>query len=237
MSEIVTFSTEETAPDTGAILENQGIPQGLPVPAQIEELCTAACALLAKLAAPKGILKEISKAQFATVYRGEGQNDSTTPVDDIYGQAERLALFAGTLGERVSQEINNCFAANEFALGAMFDAAASISADKLTELLGERFLADPLQRGQATPATRVLGYSPGYCGWHISGQKKLFEHLRPEQIGITLRESLLMEPLKSVSGVLIAGPREIHVFQMSYPCCEKCEARSCRARIQALFAE
>ena len=63
----------------------------------------------------------------------------------------------------------------------------------------------------------VLRYSPGYCGWHISGQRRLFAHLRPERIGITLHDSYLMEPLKSVSGVLIAGAKEIHAFADTYP--------------------
>ena len=57
----------------------------------------------------------------------------------------------------------------------------------------------------------VLRYSPGYCGWHVSGQINLFNTLTPEKIGITLGESCLMNPLKSVSGVLVAGPPNIHI--------------------------
>jgi hypothetical protein len=76
-----------------------------------------------------------------------------------------------------------------------------------------------------------LRYSPGYCGWHISGQRKLFDFLKPETIGISLRESHLMEPLKSVSGVVIVGPAGIHAFQDEYPFCERCKTHGCRERI------
>ena len=86
----------------------------------------------------------------------------------------------------------------------MLDAIASERADRAAELAGaigsRRFRREGSTR-------RVLPYSPGYCGWHVSGQRKLFDFLRPEEIGMTLNASCLMQPLKSVSGVLVAGAR------------------------------
>jgi cobalamin-dependent methionine synthase I len=93
------------------------------------------------------------------------------------------------------------------------------------------------KQGADNPSMRLLRYSPGYCGWHVSGQRALFDVLRPEEIGITLRESFLMEPLKSISGVIVGGPAEIHSFENSYPFCADCEDRSCRKRIQSIMAE
>jgi hypothetical protein len=237
MSEILNLSTDELTPDRGAVLESQGIPAGVFVPGEVEALYITACGLLSEVAAPAGILREISLPEFAAVYRGEGRNEPRTPVGDIYVRAERLALYAVTLGERVSDEIAARFRSNDLALASMLDAAASVAADRLAEVAAVRFLERLSRDGGARSATRVLGYSPGYCGWHVSGQKKLFEFLQPEQIGITLRDSFLMQPLKSVSGVLIAGPREIHRFEMSYPFCSRCETQGCRERIRALSAE
>ena len=201
---------------------------------EIEALCTAALELLAEVAAPAGVLREISESDFEVVYQGEGRNEPRTPVEDIFTRAETLALFAVTLGPRVSREIEQRFQVNDLALGAMLDSAASVAADRLAGAAEDR-LREVLSASGRRPA--VLRYSPGYCGWHISGQRKLFEFLHPEQIGISLRKSFLMEPLKSVSGVMIAGPREIHDFEMSYPFCSRCETRGCRARIRALPAE
>jgi hypothetical protein len=81
------------------------------------------------------------------------------------------------------------------------------------------------------PESVALAYSPGYCGWHISGQKQLFAFLKPEQIGISLTKSCLMRPLKSVSGVVIVGHGSIHEFQDAYPFCERCRTHGCRDRI------
>ena len=51
---------------------------------------------------------------------------------------------------------------------------------------------------------------------------------------MSLRESFLMEPLKSVSGVLIAGPREINQFSPTYYVCEQCTTQECHERMRKL---
>ena len=237
MNKIMTFAIEDAVPDRAAVYENQGIPSGTVVPGEIEALYEQALALLRRTAGPAGIGADISRSDFAVVYDGQGQNDANTPVGDIFRRAEQLALFAVTLGERTAQEIDERFESNDFALGVMLDAMASAAADKLAELAEQRFRERLTDTGQAKSATRVLRYSPGYCGWHISGQRKLFEYLCPEKIGITLNDSCLMQPLKSVSGVIIAGPGEIHSFEDSYPCCSRCEDRGCRERIRAVLAQ
>jgi hypothetical protein len=84
--------------------------------------------------------------------------------------------------------------------------------------------------GRAPDGTVFLRYSPGYCGWDITGQRQLFQALRPEEIGITLRESCLMEPLKSISGVLVAARPEDHRFDNTYPFCSACTTKTCRSR-------
>ena len=59
----------------------------------------------------------------------------------------------------------------------------------------------------------------------------------PERIGVSQRDSFVMEPLKSVSGVLIAGPGEPHDLPTDYLCCGECETQGCRERLRALLAE
>lgn len=237
MTEILTFSSAEVTPDRNAVFENQGIPPNTAVCEEIEGLYTKAVEILLETIAPAGVLGEMSKSDFQIVYPGEGRNEPTTPVADIYVRADHLALFAVTLGERIGREIDRCFKSNDFALASMLDSAASAAADKTAELAQRRFGEVLSERGFITATTGILRYSPGYCGWDISGQKKLFDFLDPQQIGLTLRDSFLMEPLKSVSGVIIAGRKDIHNVQDVYPFCARCETHSCRERIRALLAE
>jgi len=230
MNETMTFAAGDVLPDREAVFEIQGIPPGASVSEEIEALYAGALTLFPGHAAPVGLLAEISKPDFETVYHGEGRNEPSTPVGDIFGLADSLALFAVTLGEKIGQAIGEHFKSNDYAMGYMLDSVASAAADKMVKLAEDRYLGLLTKDGCAMNAVAILAYSPGYCGWHLSGQKKLFECLRPERIGITLRDSFLMEPLKSVSGVMIAGPSEIHRYEMSYTCCARCKTHSCRER-------
>ncbi len=48
-------------------------------------------------------------------------------------------------------------------------------------------------------------YSPGYCSWHVREQENLFKIMPEKPCGITLNESNLMFPEKSVSGIIGLG--------------------------------
>ncbi|MFC2086489.1 hypothetical protein ACFLQ9_02090, partial [Bacteroidota bacterium] len=52
----------------------------------------------------------------------------------------------------------------------------------------------------------------------------------PESIGISLNNQFLMIPLKSISGVLIAGKKEIHNFDNDFSFCAQCKTFSCMGR-------
>ena len=66
-------------------------------------------------------------------------------------------------------------------------------------------------------------------------EKKLFARLDPEQIGVTLNDSCLMTPIKSVSGVLVCGPGEIHRFRPDFDFCEDCKTQACGARMASVL--
>jgi hypothetical protein len=228
MREVVSCSPTEISPTIDDLYRNQGIPLGRAVSATVEDLARHALASLAELAVPAGVVEDCSLEVFQTIYPGEGLNDTTTPLGEIYPQAHRLALFAATLGEQLSTEIQRLFEIGDLASAVMLDGAASEAAERFVNVIEARF-AGP---GSSPSRTAVLAYSPGYCGWHVSGQKKLFDRLRPAECGITLNSSFLMSPLKSVSGVLVAGRPEIHEFTDDFECCSVCVTRECRGRIE-----
>ncbi len=237
MTEIIKIDIENIIPEQKEVLLNQGITSDVVLEEKIQKILDQAIEEYRSLAEPSGIIKDITKEDFARIYNGEDMNEERTPVADVYPGADYLALFAVTLGERISDRINNCFKTNLFAEGCMLDAAASAGADRGAEILQRRYEKRLTDKYDDISKIGVLRYSPGYCGWHISGQKKLFEYLEPQRIGITLRETYLMDPLKSVSGVIIAGPKAIHQFENDYSCCEECDDQSCLDRIQALKNE
>ena len=235
MNEILTFTAADVVPAREAVLAQLGIPPAADLPPRTEALLETAAALFAEHVAPAGVLSELPPEVFAQVYRGEGRNAPESPVPIIAARAEHLALFAVTLGQGIGDALGRLFAAEDFALAYTLDAMASVAADGAAETAERRFESDLRARGWAVPDGAALRYSPGYCGWDVTGQRRLFAALEPDRIGLALTDSCLMQPLKSVSGVLIAGPRAIHRFPPTYDFCDRCEARTCRSRLVALF--
>ncbi len=232
----IQFELEEIKADREVVLAHQGIPEHADVPQRILALYEEAASLFAARARPRGLIAEISAEEFGEVFAGEGNNADDAVVANVYPKADRLALFAATMGREVSQAIADLFDSNDFALGMMLDAVASMTADKTSEVIADHYHAYLTTEEEATPAPFVLGYSPGYCGWHITGQRKLFAHLTPDEIGMVLNDSCLMSPLKSVSGVLISGRRDVHIFKPGYGYCPQCKSHSCLARMKRLMA-
>lgn len=66
-------------------------------------------------------------------------------------------------------------------------------------------------------------YSPGYCGWNVSEQHKLFSLLPVGFNDIRLKESALMVPIKSVSGIIGIGK---NVVRQGYAC-DYCDQANC----------
>ncbi|NIN00198.1 MAG: hypothetical protein GTO24_19615 [candidate division Zixibacteria bacterium] len=237
MRTIIEIPADEVKAESEDVLRLQSIPPEKEPSEEMKMLLLKTVDLFLKFSRPKGIISDISIPEFAIVYNGEGRNEKTTPLEEVFSKADNLALFALTLGERVSEKIDELFRTSEFALASMLDSVASAAADMAADTVEKRFLGLLCDKGEIAPSKAMLRFSPGYCGWHMSGQKKLFEFLRPEDIGIRLLDSFLMKPLKSISGVIVAGDKDIFAFEDSYPFCSECRTRSCRDRINALFEE
>jgi len=234
LNRLVRFDLADITPDGDTVLGNQGVPEGATVSQSIHTILSQAMDLFATSARPVGMISELSTGEFESIFRGEGKNEKENPLEQIFPHSDNLALFALTMGGLVSTRIEELFQDNHFALGSMLDAVASLAADKAVEASEADYFTHLSNRSLIKPDSQVLSYSPGYCGWHISGQRKLFEYLQPEKVGITLNKSFLMSPLKSVTGVLIAGKREIHIFKSNYTFCKLCKTYSCYERMKSL---
>ncbi|MDD3732653.1 MAG: vitamin B12 dependent-methionine synthase activation domain-containing protein [candidate division Zixibacteria bacterium] len=234
MDEIIHIDIEKIIPRMDNVLEQQGMAKKTVPSEKIRELYMRVLAIYRQCARPMGIWLEVTPEDFGRLYEGEEMNDRSTPVADIFPRAESLALFAVTLGQAVTDRINELMVVNDFATGSMLDSMASESAESAADYIQSCYFKKMFKAGSYYPDMRVLRYSPGYCGWHISGQKKLFAYLHPETIGLSCNSSFLMSPLKSITGVLIAAIKENHYFEMEYDCCRTCKTFSCRERLKNL---
>lgn len=85
-------------------------------------------------------------------------------------------------------------------------------------------------REAAQPAglAPTLPYSPGYCGMKLVEQRKLFSLFDTQRVGVTLTPECLMQPIKSVSGLVGLGLAE-DVVAFGSPC-DRCELQNCNMR-------
>ena len=233
MNGITNFELEDARPGREEVLSAQGLPELGDLPKRLRDLLEDAFAEYDTLAEPRAIAGELSRADLEAVLDGFDGPVGQTVIGQIYPRAAAFALYVATLGTPLADRIREMFAANDLGRGWMLDGVASSGADRLSYLLSARFEEKLGRNGHSAP--RVLPYSPGYCGWTVRGQKKLFARLGPEQIGVTLNDSCLMTPIKSVSGVLVCGPGEIHRFRPDFDFCEDCKTQACGARMASVL--
>jgi hypothetical protein len=234
LREIVRFTKAEAIPETGEVLRAQDLPEEDALTPRLRRLLDDAVRVYADLVAPRAVCEELSAERFASVLAPVDVPVDGLVVGRVYPRAEGLALFVATLGEAVPARIRHLFDEDALAEGFMLDAVASAGADLLAERLSERYRHKLVEQGK--PHARVLPYSPGYCGWPTRGQRPLFEALRPEEIGVTLNDSCLMSPIKTVSGVLVAGPGQAHRFRPDFPFCDDCRTHECGQRMASVLS-
>jgi hypothetical protein len=83
----------------------------------------------------------------------------------------------------------------------VYDILGSITVEKATDNIQE-FLAADCKASELGISDR---FSPGYCEWSVSEQQMLFDLMPKRFCGVTLSESSLMSPIKSVSGIIAIG--------------------------------
>ncbi|HSD28279.1 MAG TPA: vitamin B12 dependent-methionine synthase activation domain-containing protein [Vicinamibacteria bacterium] len=233
MREIVRFARTEAVPEAREVLSAQGLPEEDALAPRLHRLLDEAMSTAAALVEPRAVCEELSEERFASVLAPLDIPRDDLVVGRVYPRAQGLALFVATLGEALPERIRRLFDEDALAEAWMLDAVASAGADLLADRLAEGYRVTLVARG--LDGVRVLPYSPGYCGWPTRGQRPLFDALRPEEIGVTLNDSCLMSPIKTVSGVLVAGPGEVHKFRPNFPFCDDCQTHECGRRMASVL--
>jgi hypothetical protein len=225
---------DRIVPEPADVLRGLGVPDDREPSARTHETIAIALDELRAIAEPRGIFEAVSPYEFARIYEGQGDNAAPSPLASVFPRADGLTLFAVTLGARTSLRIAALFSAGDYSLGGILDAAASEATERAAEHITSKVLGKARHAGRAGTQTRALSYSPGYCGWNLTGQRALFAALEPGRIGITLTDTCLMKPVKSISGVVVVGSADIHDFDDDYDFCSECATHDCRDRIRRI---
>lgn len=133
--------------------------------------------------------------------------------------SQGCALFICTAGPEISRKSKALMAEGNLMEGYILDVIGSVMVETAMDLM-----QNSLERDMANRGLKITNrFSPGYCGWALFEQKQFFSLFPDGQCGIHLSDSCLMDPVKSVSGVIGFGEK---VVKRNYEC-QLCELQSC----------
>jgi len=113
----------------------------------------------------------------------------------IFEQANKVALCLCTIGPELEKTSSELIQQNEMLKGFILDSLGSEAAEEVAVQSDKVIAAQALESG-LWPSKR---YSPGYGTWDIREQKYIFDVLPADSIGVSLSQSFMMSPRKSVS--------------------------------------
>ncbi len=133
-----------------------------------------------------------------------------------------VAMFAGTCGPQIDEYSKNLMRNGDYPEGFIVDLIGSEIAESIAEIIHGKLEITMLESGLKV----TNRYSPGYCNWNVIEQEILFSLLGRKPCNITLTNTSLMLPLKSVSGIIGVGAE---VKKQDYDCWV-CEDDNCLYR-------
>jgi hypothetical protein len=156
--------------------------------------------------------KKTITAEGITFYPGE-------QVFRYLEHSEMMAFFVCTAGNEVSDRTRELNQAGQFLEGYITDLIGSILVEEAMDIIHNRLKADVTESGLKV----TNRYSPGYCHWKVDEQHQLFTLFPAGFCGVSLSDSALMNPIKSVSGVIGIGT---NVGYQEY-ICDACTSVNC----------
>lgn len=112
-----------------------------------------------------------------------------------------MVIFVATVGDGVKALVDHYNKEYDFLKAYWCDKIANWVLDKVVEKMKEDLSKHFIKKNLKITSN----WGPGYCGWDISEQRFLMELLSDEELNITLSSSMLMHPIKSLSGVIGIG--------------------------------
>ena len=146
------------------------------------------------------------------------------PIADFLRPSTRVAVFVVTVGDAIDRVAEERRLAGHEAEGFILHTIGSVAADAACDAMIEHLWDHEAREGEAVTAP----FSPGFCGLPLQQQKTLFSIVDGSRIQVSLLPSMMMKPIKSVSGLVGIGPADA-IDAHGVPC-EHCSIDRCVIR-------
>ena len=178
---------------------------------QTEALIRTAAAELLEVIKPQAVYEQFDLRVEYDEAAGTGMvefSDVKIPSKDLarnLRDCSQVVIFASTLGPQCDQLIRRTQVKDQVK-AAVFQATGAMYIEKCVDLLNEKI------RQEAEAQRKIVRprFSPGYGDVSLEVQKDFFRLLPCQRIGLTLMDTLIMSPEKSVTAFIgIAVPEPV----------------------------
>ena len=221
---------EVSSVDRAEVLRYLGY-SGQPMTQELEARIDGEVARCLSVCQPRGVWRTFEVA-------GREVREGGTPVVRLEGTALELVgssirkhlegavavgVMAVTVGMGVERELRRLSLTDPVAQ-VVFDAAATTAVERAADACEASLVADARERGLYTN----FRFSPGYGDFSIEHQRDFSRLLdTPRKIGLTVTESCLLAPIKSVTAVIGLSPEQQDCHRKG---CEECSKTDCEFR-------
>lgn len=137
-----------------------------------------------------------------------------------------VVCFIATIGNRIEKVISRCMSTHHYSDAYIVDAMGSVGIENVVEQFHHRMALRYHTRGEDV----TLRFSPGYCDWDLTDQKKIFGLFDPDQVDVDILGSCFIVPRKSIVGLFGICPAHHGISQCSYNPCHECSRLDCTMR-------
>ena len=213
--QLYNFTFQEVAPSKKEILDfihSVDVDESHPVNFIIDDLLNFLSAYDNKI---KGgyTIKDVTALQVkeGKVYFGENCLETGAQIAGYLRGASRTALFLCTAGDIFTSLSKTYNEKGDYLEAYIADAIGSLTVENAMDKIQDR-LSQSLEDKDLKISNR---YSPGYCNWALAQQQELFKLIGRNPVGVSLSDSSLMNPIKSVSGIIGIG---LQIKKRDYGC-------------------
>lgn len=179
-----------------------------------------------KLAEPKFILAEKDIIGFTpdSIQIESDISFTSKKISAYLNGATDLIVFLATIGNKLETEATLLMEKGEQVEGYLLDRIGSLAVESLSKTV-EASIRDFYVSQDASVSARL---SPGYCDWPTQEQLVMTKILDFAKAGVYLTEGCMMQPKKSISGILAIGPK--NKFSRKISQCSLCDLQDCAYR-------
>jgi hypothetical protein len=219
MDSYVAYSEIELSP--AEVFNEIGYGESLP-DSEVRETVSRLLSLLGSEVRPRYVyaLSEGWIEGVSAVHIRDRVLDTGPTISRLLEKSTSFAVFAATAGVEFEQITHEYKKTDDILVRYILDIMGTAIVEKAGDYLESKIEQDfPDMR-------HTHRFSPGYCNWHLTEQRKIFSLLGDNPCGITLSEVCLMNPIKSISGIIGLG-KDVKTRQYA---CQYCELEYCYKR-------